>query len=288
MGLFGISEVLTNIEGPLERIIFKTRIKNLLPNLDDWKRSIGPITRGTILGFFLGIIPGGGPLISSFVSYGIEKRVSKHPEEFGKGAIEGVAGPEAANNAATGGGFVPLFALGIPSNVVMAILLGAFMIHGLSPGPTLIIRHPELFWGAISSMYMGNFMLLLLNLPLIGLWVKVLKIPYRILMPLIVLFCLIGSYSINNNLTEVIIMITFGIVGYILRKFEYEEAPMVLAFILGPLLEKNFRQSLIMSSGDFSIFFNRPISAVAMAIAILLIITASISSYRKVKNKIIP
>ena len=285
MGLFGISEVLTNIEGPVERIIFKTKIKNLLPTAQDWKRSAGAITRGSVIGFFLGILPGAGALISSFISYTVEKKLSRHPEEFGKGAIEGVAGPETANNAATGGAFVPLLAMGIPPNVVMAILLGALMIHGIVPGPRLITKHPEIFWGTIASMYVGNVALLLLNLPLIGLWVKLLKVPYRVLMPLILLFCLIGSYSVNNSVVEVIIMILFGFVGYILRKFEYEEAPLVLAFILGPMLERNFRQSLIMSDGRLAIFVERPISAVAFIISLLLLVSTALSFYRKTKDK---
>jgi putative tricarboxylic transport membrane protein len=286
MGLFGISEVITNIEGPLERMILKTKIRNILPNLEDWKRSIGPIMRGSVIGLFLGVLPGGGGVISSFVSYAAEKRISKHPKEFGQGAIEGVAGPETANNAGAGGAFVPLLALGIPPNVVMAFLLGALIIHGVAPGPTLIVQHPQIFWGVIASMYLGNIMLLLLNLPLIGLWVKLLKIPYRILMPLILLFCVIGAYSINNSIADVIIMIIFGIVGYILRKFDYEEAPLVMAFILGPIFETAFRQSLIMSDGKFSIFLKRPISAVALAISALLLISSGLSYYRKAKMKV--
>jgi putative tricarboxylic transport membrane protein len=286
MGLFGISEVLSNIEGSLERTIFKSKIRNLLPNLDDWKKSAWPITRGSILGFLLGILPGGGSITSSFVSYTMEKKLSKHPEEFGKGAIEGVAGPETANNAAAGGSFVPLLVLGIPPNAVMAVLLGALIIQGVAPGPTLISDHPDIFWGVIASMYVGNAMLLLLNLPLIGMWVKVLKVPYGILMPLILLFCLIGSFSLNNNIYDVVIMVIFGIVGYILRKFEYEEAPLVLAFILGPIMETAFRRSLIMSDGKFSIFWARPISAVALIIAVLLFVSTGLSLYRRAKPKI--
>ncbi|MEW6665326.1 MAG: tripartite tricarboxylate transporter permease [Thermodesulfobacteriota bacterium] len=285
MGLFGISEVLSNIEGSGERIVFEARIGNLLPSRSDWKRAAGPMARGSVMGFLLGILPGAGALISSFLSYTVEKKLSKHPEEFGRGAIEGVAGPETANNAATGGAFVPLLAIGIPANVVMAILLGAFMIHNVSPGPTLITRHPDIFWGVISSMYMGNVMLLFLNLPLIGMWVKVLKVPYRILMPLILLFCLIGSYSVNNNVMEVFIMIFFGIVGYLLRRLDYEEAPLILAFILGPLLEQSFRQSLVMSTGELSIFFTRPISAAALIISIFLFASTGLSVYRKTKDK---
>jgi putative tricarboxylic transport membrane protein len=285
MGLFGISEVLSNIESTLERSIFKSKIKNLLPDLEDWKKSSWPIARGSILGFLLGILPGGGSITSSFVSYTVEKKFSKHPEEFGKGAIEGVAGPETANNAAAGGAFIPLLILGIPPNAVMAVLLGALIIQGVAPGPTLISDHPDIFWGVIASMYVGNVMLLLLNLPLISIWVKVLKVPYGILMPLILLFCLIGSFSLSNNIYDVVIMVIFGIVGYILRKFEYEEAPLVLAFILGPIMETAFRRSLIMSDGEFSIFWTRPISALALAVAVLLFISTGLSLYRRAKPK---
>jgi len=287
MGFFGISEVLTNIEGPTERIIFKTKVGNLLPNREDWKRSTGPIIRGSLIGFLLGVLPGGGGVIASFVSYSTEKRLSKHPEKFGKGAIEGVAGPETANNAGAGGAFVPLFALGIPPNVVLAILWGAFMIHGVAPGPTLIRDHPEIFWGTIASMYLGNVMLLVLNLPLIGVWVKILKVPYRILMPLILIFCIIGVYSLNNNIWEIIIMVIFGTMGYILRKFDYEEAPLILAFILGSMLETAFRQSLVISKGHLSIFLVRPLSCVFLMIAALLFISSGFSHYRRVKAKVI-
>jgi putative tricarboxylic transport membrane protein len=225
-------------------------------------------------------------LIASFLSYAIEKKVSKHPEEFGHGAIEGVAGPETANNSAAGGAFVPLLAMGIPSNVIMAILLGALMIHGVVPGPMLITNHPEIFWGTVASMYIGNIMLVVLNLPMIGLWVQLLKVPYRVLMPLIILFCLIGSYSINNNAWEVFIMIFFGVVGYILRKYQYEEAPLVLAFILGPMLETNFRQAMIISGGHLTVFFTRPICAGAMVLSIALLVSASLSFYKKAKVRI--
>ena len=286
MGLFGVAEVLENLEASIDRSIFRTKIRNLLPNLNDWKRSIGPITRGTLIGFFLGILPGGGAVVSTFLSYTVEKKISKHPEEFGKGAIEGVAGPETANNAAAGGAFVPLLALGIPSSPVMALLFGGLMIHGLSVGPLLISQQPDLFWGTMCSMYIGNAMLLVLNLPLIGMWVKVLKIPYRVLMPLILLFCLIGVYSTNNNIWDVIIMTILGVVGFILRKFGYELAPVILAYVLGPLLETNFRLSLIMGDGNLSIFLRRPISAVGLGISTLLLISTCFSSYRKTKKKI--
>jgi putative tricarboxylic transport membrane protein len=286
MGVFGIAEVLTNLSNPVERILLSAPIKNVLPNLEEWKRSVWPIVRGSVLGFPLGILPGGGAIIASFLSYGLEKRLSKHPEKFGKGAIEGVAGPETANNSGAGGAFVPLLAMGIPSNLVMALLLGALMIHGVTPGPRMITQRPDIFWGVIASMYLGNAMLVVLNLPLVGLWVKILKIPYRILMPLILLFCLIGVYSLNNNVVEIIIMVFFGVVGYCLRRLGYEEAPMVLAFVLGPLLERSFRQSLIMSDGSFMIFVQKPLSAISLAISALLIISSGFSFYKKTKAKI--
>jgi len=287
MGLFGISEILTNLEKSSEiRTIFETKIRNLFPNLEDWKKSIGPIIRGSFLGFFLGILPGGGSIIASFVSYATEKKVSKHPEEFGKGAIEGVAGPETANNSGTGGAFVPLLALGIPSNAVMALILGALLIHGVTPGPLLIQQHPEIFWGTIASMYIGNAMLVVLNLPLIGLWVKVLRVPYGILFPLILLFCMIGAYSVNGSTFDLIIMIFFGIVGYVLKKIKYEEAPLVLAFILGPMLETAFRQSLLISNGRFSLFFTRPISCGALILSIGLLASSGIGLFRKARGKV--
>ena len=273
MGLFGISEVLLNIEQAFRREIFETKIRGLFPTAKDWKDSTGPLARGSLIGFFLGILPGGGAVISSFISYAIEKRFSKHPEQFGKGAIEGVAGPESANNAATGGAFIPLMTLGIPPNVVMAMLLGAFMVHGVQPGPLMMKQNPGLFWGVIASMYIGNFMLLILNLPLISIWVQVLKVPYKILFPLILLFCLIGVYSVSNAVFDIYIMILFGIVGYLMKKFDYEGAPLVLAFVLGPLLENNLRKSLIMSQGDFSIFFTRPLSAVSLILALFLLVS---------------
>jgi len=281
MGLFGISEVLINVEQGLKRELAKEKIKGLLPTRQDWKDSTAPIARGSLLGFLFGILPGGGGVTSSFISYAVEKRVSRHPEKFGKGAIEGVAGPESANNAATGGGFVPLLTLGIPSNPAMAMLLGALLIHGMQPGPLLMQKQPDLFWGVVTSMYVGNGMLLLLNLPMIGIWVQVLKIPYRILFPLILLFCLIGAYSINNSVADVLIMIFFGIVGYLMRKFEYEGAPLILAYVLGPMLEISLRQSLTISSGSFAIFFTRPIAAGGMLLAILLILSPLLPRIRK-------
>jgi putative tricarboxylic transport membrane protein len=272
MGLFGVAEILTNLEESVNVEVFQGRIKNLLPTMQDWQDSWAAIARGTILGFFLGILPGGGAVVSSFVSYAVEKKVSKHPEKFGTGAIEGVAGPEAANNAATSGSFIPLFTLGIPSNAVMALLLGALMIHGLQPGPLLIKQHPDIFWGVIASMYIGNVMLIVLNLPLIGLWVKLLKVPYRILFPLILFFCVIGSFSINGSTFDLVVMILFGIVGYFFRKFGYEAAPLIMAFILGPMLEYSLRQSLLISQGSFFIFIERIISGVCLGIALLVLL----------------
>jgi putative tricarboxylic transport membrane protein len=287
MGLFGISEVFLNIEQVLKgRAIFKTKLNKLFPNLQDWKNTIMPIARGSVLGFLLGILPGGGAVISSFASYGIEKKISKHPEKFGKGAIEGVAGPESANNSATGGAFIPLLTLGIPPNVVMALLLGALMMHGVTPGPRLIQENPAIFWGVVASMYVGNGMLLLLNLPLIGLWVQVLKVPYKILFPLIILFCVIGAYSINNSTFDIAIMLIFGVLGYLMRKYNFEGAPMVLAFVLGPMLENALRLSLLMSDGSFLIFFNRPIAAGGMIVTILMLVSCIIPAIRKRREAI--
>ena len=281
MGLFGISEVLLNLEAELKREILTTRVKNLFPTVKDWAASIWPIVRGSVLGFFLGIIPGGGAVIASFASYAIEKKVSKHPEEFGHGAIQGVAGPEAANNAGAGGAFIPLLTLGIPANPVMAILLGALMIHGLQPGPLLMKDAPDLFWGTIVSMYIGNGMLLVLNLPLIPLWVKVLRVPYYLLYPLILLFCLIGSYSLENNSADIVVMLVFGILGFLMKKFSYDGAPMILALVLGQKLETSLRRSLIMSHGDFSIFISRPISLAFLITAVVLLILPILTQRRK-------
>jgi len=284
MGLFGISEVLLNLETEIKRDILTTRVKNLFPSLKDWGESIWSIVRGSVLGFFLGIIPGGGAIVASFASYAIEKKISNHPEEFGKGAIQGVAGPEAANNSAAGGSFIPLLTLGIPANPVMAILFGGLMIHGLQPGPLLMNNAPDLFWGTIVSMYIGNGMLLVLNLPLIPLWVKVLRVPYYLLYPLILLFCLIGAYSLENSTADIMIMLIFGMLGFLMKKFRYEGAPMILALVLGQKVETSFRRSLIMSHGDFSIFISRPISLVFLITAILLLIIPIITQRKKLST----
>jgi putative tricarboxylic transport membrane protein len=281
MGLFGVAEVLINTEQVIKREIVTSKITQLLPNKEDWKLSAGPIGRGTVLGFFLGILPGGGAVVASFASYALEKRMTDKPELFGKGAIQGVAGPEAANNAAAGGAFIPLMTLGIPPNVVMALLLGAFIIHGLQPGPLMITQNPQLFWGIIASMYIGNVMLLVLNLPLIGMWVQLLKLPYNVLFPLILLFTIIGVYSSGNNIFDIYVMMGAGIIGYFMRKFGFEPAPLVLAFVLGPMLENNLRKSLILSQGDLLTFLQRPISAVCLIFAVILLIGPMLPSLRK-------
>jgi putative tricarboxylic transport membrane protein len=286
MGLFGVAEVISNVEEEMKQEIITAKVKNLLPNLQDWKDSFWPIIRGSFLGFFIGILPGPAPVISAFTSYAIEKKVSKHPEKFGTGAIEGVAGPESANNSATGGAFIPLFTLGIPANSVIAILLGAFMIHGIQPGPMLISKYPDLFWGTIMSMYLGNIMLLILNLPLIGLWVKVLQVPYPILFPLILLFCLVGVFSLNYSSVEVALMIGFGVFGYLARKFQFEMAPLVLAIVIGPMMENNLRLALTISQGDPWIFIQKPISAVFIIVSVVLLISPFIPWLGKRRKKL--
>jgi len=281
MGLFGISEVLLNLERTLQVEIYEKKVRNLLPTLKDWAASIWPILRGTGLGFFLGLLPGAGPVLASFISYGVEKRVSRHPEKFGTGMIEGVAGPESANNAAAQSAFIPLLTLGVPASPTVAILLAAFIMHGIQPGPLLISQQPGLFWGVVASMYLGNLMLLVLNLPLIGLWVRIVLVPYVYLFPVILFFCLIGAFSINFSAGDIYMMVILGVAGYLMKKFEYEPAPLVLAFILGPIMEKAMRQSLIMSQGDFSIFFQSPISCGALLLAAFLLLTTVLPSFKK-------
>ena len=269
MGLFGLGEILFNIEQrePVGSIL---RVpKNLLPTLEDWKQSFWSILRGSGIGFGIGILPGGMPAVASLMSYAVEKRVSKHPERFGAGAVEGVAGPETANNAATAGGFVPLLTLGIPTNSVLALLLAALMLHGVTPGPLLLLKWPHVFWGVIASMYIGNLMLLVLNLPLIGIFVQLLRIPYAILSPLIIMFVLIGAYGLNNSVADVFMTIFFGVLGYLMRRFAFEPAPLVLAFVLGPMMELNLSRALIMfGTGNPLYFFTRPISGVLLTLAL--------------------
>ena len=284
MGLFGISEILLNVERVIKQGVVVSKVKNLMPSKQDWKESAFPIFRGSVIGFFLGILPGGGAVLSSFISYGVEKRISKTPEKFGHGAIAGVAAPESANNAAAQAAFIPLLTLGIPANAVMGILLGALMIHGISPGPMMIEKNPELFWGTVTSMYVGNVMLLVLNLPLIGLWVKLLKVRYAVLFPLILFIALIGAYVINGSEMDLYLMLMFGVIGYLMRKFDYEPAPLILAFVLTNILEDSLRQSLIISGGSMSIFVTRPISAGFLFVSLVLLITAVIPSIRKKRS----
>ena len=274
MGLFGISEVLLNLEQGYEKADISTsKIQNIWPNRKDLKNSAGAISRGSVMGFFLGILPGGGALLSSFMSYAVEKKISREPETFGHGNIRGVAGPESANNAGAGGAFIPLLTLGIPCNVIMAILMGGLMIHGVEPGPRLILEHPQVFWGVVGSMYLGNVMLLVINLPLIGIWVKILKLRYSLLFPLILFFCLIGAYTTGNTVQDIYVMMVFGVVGYLMKKFDYEPAPLVLALVLGPIMERAFRQTLIISDGSLLIFVIRPISAFFVFAALIILVS---------------
>ena len=286
MGLFGIAEVLSNIERPISRQILEAKITQLWPSRADWRASAAPVMRGTVLGFFLGILPGGGAVIASFASYALEKRLSRTPERFGRGAIEGVAGPEAANNAAAGGAFIPLMTLGIPPNVVMALLMGAFIIHGLQPGPLMMSQNPALFWAIVVSMYIGNVMLLVLNLPLVGMWAQLLRLPYNVLFPLIVLFSIVGVYCSSNNVFDVFVMIAFGILGYLMRKTGYEPAPLVLAFVLGPMLENNLRKALILSQGELTTFLTRPISAACLIFAAVLLVFPLLPSLRRKREAV--
>jgi putative tricarboxylic transport membrane protein len=276
VGLFGVNEVIETLSANIKMEVLSSRIKGYLPNLQDWKDSGGAIARGTFLGFFMGILPGMSPMIPTFLTYGIEKQLSKHPEKFGTGVIEGVAGPESCNNATAVGSLVPLLGLGIPSNAFNAVLLGALMIYGLQPGPLLITKNPDLFWGVVGSMYIGNVMLVILNLPLIPLWVRVLKIPANLLSVLILLFCFLGSYSINNSLTDVVITFAFGVIGYVLKRLRFETPPLILAFVLGPLIEVAFRQTMIVSKGSLLVFVQRPICAFLLLIAVGIIVTAFI------------
>lgn len=272
MGLFGIAEILLNLEGPMKREIYATRLGEILPSARDWMAAKWSIARGTLIGFFLGILPGGGAVLASFVSYAVERRLSPYPERFGTGVIEGVAAPETANNAAAQSSFIPLLALGIPPNVVMAVLFGGLLIHGIQPGPLVMQQRPDLFWGVVMSMFVGNAMLLALNLPLIGMWVRLLRVPYDVLFPLILLFCAIGAYSVNNSRMDVYLMVLFGLVGYVMQKLGYEPAPLALAYVLGPILETALRQSLALSGGSFAIFVTRPITAASMILVVVLLI----------------
>ncbi len=280
IGLFGISEILLNVERIVQNTLVAERIRKLLPTWSDWKASFAPILRGSGLGFILGIVPGGGPITASFMSYAMERRIAREPERFGKGAIEGVAGPESANNAAVAGSMIPLLSLGIPSNPITALLLGALIIQGIQPGPLFISQRPDLFWGVVAAMYIGNVMLLVLNLPLIGLWVQMLRIPYRFLFPIIVLLAMVGTYSANKNVFDIWVMLGFGVLGWLLRKLEYDIAPFVLAFVLAPLLEQSLRQSMTMSVDGAMILFQRPVSAGLVAASILLLVLMVIRQFK--------
>src|ERR687892_2450679 len=275
VGLFGLAEILTTAGQVTPPEVVKPRLRELLPSRQEWRDSAWPIGRGTVLGFLIGIIPGSAHIISSFVSYAVERRLSKHPERFGQGAIAGVAGPESANNSAASGAFVPMLALGVPSGPIPAVMIAAMMVHGISPGPLLISQQSELFWAFIASMYVGNVVLLILNLPLVGIFINVLRIPYQLLYPAILTFCVLGVYAVNGSVVDVGIMTAMGGLGYVLRKFDFETAPIVLGLILAPLLEMSFRQSLSMSSGSYQVFINRTI-ALAMLIvgSVLLLLNA--------------
>ena len=279
IGLFGVAEVLLNLEAKAGEV-FQNKVRGLLPTAQDWRDSAGPIARGTLLGFFIGAIPGLNVVIATFASYAIEKKVSRYPEKFGKGAIEGVAGPETANNAASCSGWIPLLSLGLPTGSVTSLIFGALMIHGLAPGPLFIKNSPEVFWGLLGSMVIGNAMLLILNLPLIGLWIRVLRMPYFFLFPLIIQFSIIGAFTVSGNVGDVAITIIFGLVGFLMRKFAYEPAPMVLGLVIGPLLETAIRRSLIMSRGSFAVFFNRPIAATFMALALFMLLSPLLTHRR--------
>ncbi|MGV3626983.1 MAG: tripartite tricarboxylate transporter permease [Betaproteobacteria bacterium] len=274
VGLFGISEILLTAGQPDPPKVQQPTLRELVPSREDLRLSAGPILRGSLLGFMIGIIPGAAHIISSFVSYGIERRISKHPERFGKGAIEGVAGPESANNAAATGAFVPMLALGIPTSPVTAVMIAAIMVHGILPGPMLIQQQPDLFWGFVASMYVGNVVLLVLNLPMVGLFVNLLRIPYAYLYPCILAFCILGCYSVSNSMIDVWIMLGMGGIGYVLRKLAFDLAPVALGLVLGPMLELSLRQSLALSGGTYGIFLERPIAVVMLALGLLLLLLA--------------
>jgi len=277
VGLFGIAEVLATAGQEVPPQVLKPKLSELLPSRQEWRDSVMPIGRGTVLGFLIGIIPGSAHIISSFVSYAVERRLSRHPEEFGQGAIAGVAGPESANNSATSGAFVPMLALGVPSGPIPAVMMAALMVHGVSPGPLLIKQQPELFWGFIASMYVGNLMLLALNLPMVGIFVNVLRVPYSFLYPSIIMFCVVGVYAVNGSVVDVWIALIMGALGYILRKLGFETAPIVLGAILAPMIELAFRQSLSMSDGQYSIFVSRPISGTLLAFGAALVLLNLVS-----------
>jgi putative tricarboxylic transport membrane protein len=284
VGLFGLGEILSTPSRQVTSEVIRPRFRELWPSREEWRASAMPIARGSALGFVIGIIPGSAHIISSFMSYALEKRVSKTPEEFGKGAVAGVAGPESANNAASTGSFVPMLALGIPTGPVTAVLMAALLIHGVPPGPTLVNDHPSVFWGFVASMYVGNLMLLALNLPLVGVFVNLLRIPYAYLYPLIIMFCVIGVYGVNNSIVDVWIMLIMGAVGYGLKKFGFDPAPLVLGLVIAPILEMSLRQSLIMSDGTWTIFLQRPIALALLAVSVGLLALSAIAQVSRRKD----
>ena len=283
MGLFGFTEIVLNLEQGEGREVFVKKISNIMPTWKDIKDSAGAIMRGTAIGSVLGILPGGGALLSSFAAYAVEKKIGD-PSNFGKGEIRGVAAPEAANNAGSQASFIPMLTLGIPSNVVMALMIGAMMIQGIAPGPQVMTERPELFWGMVASMWIGNLMLVILNLPLVGIWVKLLSVPYRLLYPSILLFCCVGVYSISNQPFDVMLAALFGVLGYVFIKLECEPAPLILGFILGPMMEENLRRTMLLSRGDATVFFTKPISGALLAVAILLLLITLAPAVRKTRN----
>ncbi|MFZ4809381.1 MAG: tripartite tricarboxylate transporter permease [Hyphomicrobiaceae bacterium] len=286
MGLFGFAEILRNLENPEARDVVRGTIGRLLPGAAEMRQAILPILRGTGIGSVLGLLPGNGAVLGPFASYTIEKKIAADPSRFGKGAIEGIAGPESANNAGAQTAFIPLLTLGIPPNAVMAIMVGAMTIHGIVPGPQIITKQPQLFWGMIASMWLGNLMLLIINLPMIGLWVRLLKVPYRLMFPAILLFCCIGIYSVNNSPADVAMVATFGLFGYALIKFGFEPAPLLLGFVLGRLMEEKLRQALVIARGDLWVFLERPLSASLLAIAALILLVALLPSIRKSRDEV--
>jgi TctA family transporter len=285
MGVFGFAEVIRNLEQKGEREVFTSKITSMFPTRDDFRRMAAPILRGTALGSVLGILPGGGAALSAFGAYSVEKKVSPNRAEFGKGAIEGVAAPESANNAASQTSFIPLLTLGIPPNAVMALMVGAMMIHNIQPGPQVMTSNPTLFWGLIVSMWVGNLMLIVLNLPLIGIWIKLLKVPYRLLYPAILVFCCIGVYSVNNSTFDVFMTAGFGVLGYIFLKLGCEGAPLLLGFVLGPMMEENFRRTLLLSQGEFSVFLTRPISLGLLCATLLLVIVVALPNIKSKREE---
>jgi TctA family transporter len=284
--MFGTAEIISNLELKDKREVFTGKVTSLFPGKEDFKRAWAPILRGTALGSFLGILPGGGALLSSFGAYTLEKKLSKHPEQFGKGAIEGVAGPEAANNAGAQTSFIPMLTLGIPGNAVMALMIGALMIQGIAPGPQVMNEKPQLFWGLIASMWIGNLFLVVLNLPLIGMWIKLLTVPYRYLYPSILVFMAIGVFSLSNNPWDVLVMAVFGIFGYICVKLECEPAPLILGFILGPLMEENLRRAMLLSRGDPTTFLTKPISAGFIVASLILLVIVALPALRKKREEV--